>query len=73
MSILSGFLKGSIAAGSQNPRPLEYQDDRTLCEAGAAAYCQNREHGAGNLETDGATDLRQGERGLTMFAYSSRD
>ena len=37
----------------ENPRPLEYQDDRTLCEAGAATHCQDRKHGAGNLEADG--------------------
>jgi len=29
-------------------------------------------HGAGNLEAVGR-ELRQGERRLTMFAYSSRD
>src|SRR5471032_81311 len=58
----------------QNPRPPEYQDDRTLCEAGAAAHCQDRRHGAGNLETDGARNLRQGEHRIAkMFAYCSRD
>jgi integrase len=50
----------------QDPRPLEYQDERTLCEAGAATHRQDRQHGAGNLEADGARDLRQGERGLTI-------
>lgn len=29
---------------------FEHQDDRALCEAGEAAYCQNKQHGSGNVE-----------------------
>jgi hypothetical protein len=31
-------------------RPLEYQNDRTLCEAGEATHRSNQRHSAGNLE-----------------------
>ena len=53
----------------ENPRPLEYQDDRTLCQAGAAAHRQDRQHGAGNLEADGIEECRTSERRLRMFGY----
>jgi integrase len=59
-----GATSGRPLRTRENPRPLEYQDDRTLCEAGAAAYCADQQHGAGNVETDGATKMRQGERRL---------
>jgi hypothetical protein len=59
-----GTTSGRPLRTRENPRPLEYQDDRTLCEAGAAAYCADQQHGAGNVETDGATKMRQGERRL---------
>jgi hypothetical protein len=31
---------------------FQYQDDRTLREAGTAAHRPDRQHGAGNLEAD---------------------
>ena len=34
---------------------------------------QDRQHSSGNLEADGARELRQGEDRLRMFAYSSHD
>jgi hypothetical protein len=46
----------------------KHRDDRTLCQAGAEAHCEDRQHGSGNLETDGAREMRQDERRLTMFA-----
>jgi len=39
----------SLRAG-EDPGPLEYQDDGTLRQAGAAAHRQNQKHGAGNVE-----------------------
>jgi hypothetical protein len=30
--------------------PLEYKNDRALCEAGEAAHCQNKQHGSGNVK-----------------------
>ena len=30
--------------------PLEYKNDRALCEVGEAPYCQNQQHGSGNVE-----------------------
>ena len=29
---------------------LEHQDDGALCEVGAAAHCNNKQHIAGNVE-----------------------
>ncbi len=41
--------------------------------AGSQTHCEDRQHGTGNLEADGAGEMRQGEHWLTMFAYCSRD
>ncbi|HKW98023.1 MAG TPA: site-specific integrase [Bryobacteraceae bacterium] len=40
---------------------------------GPETHCEDRQDGSGNLEADGAKEMRQGERRLTMFAYCSRD
>ena len=46
----------------QDPRPLEYQDDRTLRQAGARAHRQDRQHGAGDVEADGRRLAEASER-----------
>ena len=65
--------RGDLYELAKDLGPLEYQDDRTLCQAGSEAHCKDRQHSSGNLETDGAGEMRQGEHRLTMFAYCSRD
>ncbi len=35
------MMNGGDLRGGQDPGSLEYQDDGTLCQAGAAAHCQN--------------------------------
>ena len=47
------MMNGGDLRAREDPRPRQYKDDRTLCEAGAETYRENRLHGAGNLETDG--------------------
>ena len=42
------MMKAAIAY--KDPRPLEYQEEATLCEAGAATHRENRQHGEGNVE-----------------------
>jgi hypothetical protein len=38
------------AIAYKDPRPLEYQEEGTLCEAGAATHRENQQHGEGNVE-----------------------
>jgi len=42
------MMKAAIAY--KDPGPLEDQDDRTLCEVWAAAYRQDQQHGASDVE-----------------------
>ena len=47
-SIFEGVLETGQHA--KDPRPLEYQEEGTLCEAGAATHRENQQHGEGNVE-----------------------
>src|ERR1039458_7916118 len=60
----------SLRAG-EDPWPLEYQDDRTLCQAGAGTHRQNRQHGAGNLEAAGERRWRPSAHRLTMYVFGT--
>jgi len=56
----------------KDPGPLEYKDDGTLCQAGAATHCQDQQNGAEmwKLFERAATKVNVRQ---PMYAYCSRD
>ncbi len=50
--------RGRSVRAREDSWAQQYQDDRTLRKAGAAAYCQDQQHRSGNLEANGAPTRR---------------
>ena len=56
-SLVHDERRGSVRTG-QDPGPLQHQDDRTLRQAGQEPHCEDRGHGARDVETDGGRSSR---------------